>query len=576
MNFYSSIFAFLFLMVSLSTKGLSSGYPFWGYNLRNDHYIASETRVGPHNVHRLKVKWEFRTHRDLPAFPTIKGDDLYITDMPYNKPTAALHPFRNSGRLYALNRHTGQKIWSRTIRSYSRSLANNFSRNSPAIEGDKIVLGDSLNLLNLVLGKHRARARVFAVNRFTGKLIWRTTVENHFASQITQSPVIYNGVVYVGVSSQEEILPRFLGRFYHCCTFRGSMVALDLETGRILWKTYMTPDHFGSSAGYSGVAVWGSSPAIDPKRGLVYIGTGNNYDVPLKLKKCMKESGEDERKRDVCLRLYEKPGNFTDSVVALDLKSGEVRWKKQVLSYDNWNLACSPSAAPWYPGLGGCPRPSGPDADFAQAPMLITTESEKDLLVIGQKNGMTWALDPDQKGEIVWATRVGPGGIEGGHQWGSASDGKTVYTQITNFQHKEAELVAGLSQGKVINGGLWAALEASTGKILWQTPVPASVLPLKGEGLHHYLWGKNLGRGFFATAMGPLTLANGVLYAGSMDGHMYALDGESGKILWSFKTRGSVNSAPSVVDGVLYWGSGYEKSGFTGKRLYAFEVTKDH
>jgi polyvinyl alcohol dehydrogenase (cytochrome) len=165
---------------------------------------------------------------------------------------------------------------------------------------------------------------------------------------------------------------------------------------------------------------------------------------------------------------------------------------------------------------------------------------------------------------------VGPGGTLGGMEFGSAVDGERIYTAITNFDHTPFKVVAGAHAGETVNGGIWSALDAGTGKIIWQTPDPSSFLPLKGLMLHA-LWGVGLGPGFFGVDMGPVTVANGVMFAGSMDqeGHMYGLDAHTGDILWSFASGGSVMSAPAVVDGVVYWGSGYDK-GFNNNTFYAF------
>jgi len=198
-------------------------------------------------------------------------------------------------------------------------------------------------------------------------------------------------------------------------------------------------------------------------------------------------------------------------------------------------------------------RLCGGEFDFGQAPMLIKNvkynDKTGDLLVAGQKTGLFWAFDPDQQGKIVWVTRVGPEGLLGGHEFGSATDGQRIYAQITNFEHKDILLTTGRYQGQITRNGLWAAFDIATGRLLWQIPVP--------------------GNDLLATAMGPLSVANGVVFAGSMDGFMYALDAATGQILWNHKTDGSINSAPSIVDGALYWGSGYP-IGSADNKLYKF------
>jgi polyvinyl alcohol dehydrogenase (cytochrome) len=206
--------------------------------------------------------------------------------------------------------------------------------------------------------------------------------------------------------------------------------------------------------------------------------------------------------------------------------------------------------------------------------MLITAADDggQDLVVVGQKDGVMWALDPDAGGATVWATPVGPGGVLGGMEFGAATDGERIYAQVTNFEHNEFPITAGPFTGLTARGGIFAALDVATGALLWQTPDPASFQPITGTISHPY-WGGGLGPGFFGTIKGPLTVANGVVFGGSMDqeGHMYALDAASGLILWSFASGGSVMSAPSIADGELYWGSGYT-TGYSNNKLYAFEL----
>ena len=354
-------------------------------------------------------------------------------------------------------------------------------------------------------------------------------------------------------------------------------MALDAETGTIHWKTYTTPDNGGALDRFSGVSVWGSSPCVDKKRNRVYVATGQNYKVPEALAACLREAAaiDDLERRmteqEACRVAYGSADNHFDSVLALDLNSGAIEWSKRTEGFDAWTLACGGElgvipSLPAYPPE--CPDPEGPDYDFAQAPMLFATPSGRELLGVGQKSGVFWVLDPDRGGDLVWATTVGPGSKSGGHMFGAATDGERIFVQTTNLDHLETELV----DGTVVNGGFWSALNAETGEIIWQTPDPASFLPLEGNLGNPYI-GTGLGPGFFGAPQGPITLANGVVYAGSMDmeGHMYAMDEATGEILWSFASGGSVAAAPTVVDGVLYWGSGY-RSGFPNDRLYAFSL----
>jgi polyvinyl alcohol dehydrogenase (cytochrome) len=550
---------------------------FWGGNLHNTHHAENERTITADNVHRLRPKWTFETTGSVSAIPTLSETQLYFTD--WGSP---LRPdvFPPGGRLYAVDRQSGAEVWSRSITSYSPHQIYNLSRSSPAIAGDLLIFGDWMNapaeLLFGVLGLNPGPSgtSLYAVRRSTGELVWKTVLESHPLSMVTQSPVVHDGTVYVGVSSKESGVAKAP---YPCCNFRGSFLAVDLATGAIKWQRYLVPDNGGRPGGFSGGAVWGSSPSIDTERGVVYITTGQNYDVPAPLKDCMRlHKGEPEVQQRECVEKLDPPDNLHNAVVALDLDDGEVRWAKKLWNYDAWNFACDPRIVPWIPPFpGNCPDPEGEDFDFGQSPMLYTAKVNgrpRDLVAVGQKSGIFWAFDPDRGGEVVWRTRVGPGGKQGGMEFGAATDGQRIYTQITNFEHTEFELTAGTQKGRKVNGGIWAALDAATGELLWQTPDPSSVLPLKGT-LVHPIYGAGLGEGFFAMAMGPMTVANGVVFAGSMDqrGHFYAFDAATGQIRWSFASGGSSMSAPSVANGVLYWGSGYPV-GSNNNKLYAFEL----
>jgi polyvinyl alcohol dehydrogenase (cytochrome) len=315
----------------------------------------------------------------------------------------------------------------------------------------------------------------------------------------------------------------------------------DTLSGRVDWRTYTTPDNGGVAGGYSGVAVWGSTPVVDAPRSALYVTTGNNYRVPPQVEACEK-ARQDDPSRPSCL----PPDDYVDAIVALDLQTGEVKWSRKLQGYDAWNFACL--------GLRpNCPDPRGPDYDFGQGPMLFTATGDdgpRPLLGAGQNSGIFWALDP-VTGAVVSSRVVGPAGIVGGMQWGSATDGNRVYVAVANSDRKRHTLPS----GKTTRSGLWSALDAATGAILWQTAVPGKGIP----------------------AIGPVTLANGVLYAGSMarsGDNMYALDAAEGTILWHYASGGSVAAGPAVVSGSVYWGSGYSNLGLgsPNDKVYAFEA----
>ncbi len=436
-----------------------------GQNLNNTWSQPAEHSISLANVKNLSPKWTFTTGGDVSATPTVSGDAVYFPDW--------------AGNLFAVKKNSGQLIWSHKISEYD-GVDGAVSRVSPAIVGDQVIIGDILNSKEVHNG-----ANVIAVDRQTGILRWITQVETHPAAIITGSPVVFNGVVYIGVSSSEETLAT--NPAYPCCSFRGSVVALDVKSGAMLWKTFDMPDNGGRTDQYSGGAIW-QPPAIDPRHGTLFIGTGNNYTAPKSVEDCQNT----HPKKDCTA-----PDDFFDAALALDVKR---------------------------PNLVG------------------------NIVGFGQKSGIFWALNPDD-GNIIWSTPVGPGASLGGIEWGTATDGKRIYVAIANSDHLPYTLVP---SGQQITWGAWSALDVATGKILWQTADPTAG----------------------AIDRGSVSVANGVMYAGSNSGEMYAIDATTGNILWNFASGGTVIDGPSIVDGILYWGSGYREIEGTGNnKVYAFTLT---
>jgi polyvinyl alcohol dehydrogenase (cytochrome) len=497
-----------------TTSGGLGGWRIAGRDLDNSRNQATEHQIGPANASQLVPKWVFTTGSDVSATPTVAANSVYFPDW--------------AGNLFAVRATNGQLLWSRKISDYN-GRAGSVSRVSPAIFEDQLIIGD-----NMATSVQHDGAHVMAIDRNSGALRWITQVDAHPAAIITGSPVFSGNVVYVGVSSNEEALAT--NPAYPCCTFRGSMVALDVFSGAVLWKTFTVPENDRLMGGYSGNAIW-SPPAIDPGRGSLYIGTGNNYTVPDDVLQCQQEAIDNNDQNANCTA----PDDYFDTVLALDLTTGAIKWARSLSPYDAWTVACLSN-----PPGPNCPSPSGPDFDLpGSGPNLLGN-----ILGIGQKSGIYWALNPDT-GAIIWSTIVGPGGVTGGIQWGTASDGSRIYAAITNSSRVSYTLANG---GPTINWGSWAALDPGTGSILWQTadPTPGALDP------------------------GALSVANGVMYAGSYSGMMHALNARTGDVLFSFASGGSVIDAPSIVTGSVYWGSGYRRirPGIGNNKLYAFSLPK--
>jgi len=329
------------------------------------------------------------------------------------------------------------------------------------------------------------------------------------------------------VSSIEEVSGQ--SPKYSCCTFRGSVAALDAETGKQLWKGYTVLDPAKAYKtnkdgtqlmGPAGAAVW-NSPAIDEKRKLVYASTGNSYT-------------------DVAI-------NTSDAIVAFDLESGRLVWSVQVQTKDNYIVGC--------PKAANCPEQAGPDFDFGSSPVLRMLPGGKQMIVAGQKSGMAYGLDPDQKGKILWRASPGKGSALGGVEWGHAADDRLAYVAISDRIVKDG------------TPGLYA-LDLATGEKKWSTPAPA-------------VTGGNPGQS------AAIAVIPGAVFSGALNGHFRAYSTVSGEILWDFETNrtfdtvngvkakgGSIDAGgPVIAHGMVYTGSGYGLFGSVpGNVLLAFSV----
>jgi polyvinyl alcohol dehydrogenase (cytochrome) len=492
---------------ALPASADTPGWPMGGHDLQNTRSNPAQRAVSASNAGRLATKWTATTHGDVSATPAVVGGAVYFPDW--------------GGYLTKADAKTGATIWSRKLTDYGYNAAPDLvSRTSPAVVGNVVYLGDQGG------GSVSAPSpgRLLAVDARTGALLWSTVVNPHPFSIITQSPLVANGTVYVGAASAEENNAAFIPG-YVCCTFRGSFSAVDAATGQLRWTTYMVPDNGNAPGGYSGAAVWGSTPALDVRSNTVYLSTGNNYAVPDSVKACQDGGGSPAQ----CL----DPADHVDAIMALDTATGAIRWASGVQGFDDWIVSCIPDIAP-----NPCPTATpGPDFDFGSGPMLFTVKAarggSRQLVGAGAKSGIFWALDA-RTGQIVWSTQAGPGSTLGGIQWGSATDGTRIYVAEANSFFLPYDHNPGLP-----HTGSWAALDPATGAILWQTPDPS---------------------GSFDT--GALTTSNGVVYAGSMSGHMYALNAATGAVLKDVAGQGSSNAGPAIDnDGVLYWGNGYSRFG---------------
>jgi polyvinyl alcohol dehydrogenase (cytochrome) len=523
-------------------QGGGANWPSAGSYLKNSRNAANESKISTTSVGNLQTKWIYNAKGEISATPTVEGNAVYLTD--WGTPPVTVGNITtpaSGGYIHRINAQTGAVVWSRNVSEYTGE-AGALSRTSPAISGNTIVIGTQRRFFG-------GTAYVLAINKNTGELLWKTKADNHASAIVTQSPVIHGNRVYVGTASTEELLAAFDSTYQ--LTFRGSFAAYNLQTGEQVWKTYAVPE------GYTGGGIWGSTAVVDTSRGSIYISTGNNYSVPASVQSCIDTArqttystpGDLAAAEEACLA----PNDYIDAVVSLDINTGAVKWGNRVEGADTWHVGCFP----FFPFGIPCPDTLSPDYDFGSGPNMFRVRDSngksRDLVGAGQKSGVYWAFDADT-GDIAWSTVVGPGSELGGIQWGSATDGDRIYVALSNQGNKPFTMKGGTPH----NSGAFAALNPATGEIIWQVKAPQSP-----SGMD---WG-----------MGPLAVANGVVFGASYSGEMTALNAATGATLWNYngfasQPLGSNISGASIANGTVYWETGYTNLGFgnTDNRLFAF------
>jgi polyvinyl alcohol dehydrogenase (cytochrome) len=479
----------------------------WGATIQNTHFQPAEKAgLTAADLPRLRVKWAFGFADTTSSWaqPAVAGGWLFVGSQ--------------NGTVYALDAATGCIVWTFAARGGVRAAITIGARDGAGGPADYAAyVADQ-------------QGNVYALDAATGRMLWTTKVDEHPLVRLTGSPVLHEGRLYVPTSSYEEG-----GRppGYACCTFRGSVVALDAESGAVLWKSYTIRDQptlmrvyaDGTELrGPSGGAIW-SAPTIDVRRRALYVGVGNTY------------SGAAQP--------------TTDAILAFDLASGALRWSRQMAPSTPDVFGCTPGAV-------NCGERPGPDFDFGASPVLATLANGRQLIVAGQKSGVVYALDPDRRGRQVWRYRAGVGSGLGGIQWGIAVGDGRVYVPVAEIYNPEP-------------GGLHA-VDLATGKRVWHTPPepPACGKP---------------SRACSGAQFSAVTAIPGVVFSPSNDGALRAYAAKDGEVLWRADTNGTFRTvngvrarggsmngpAPIVAGGMIYVASGYGAFGLRpGNVLLAY------
>ena len=475
----------------------------WGHDT-NRYSPSTVAGLTVPEIPNLELKWAF-------AFP-----DAFRAR---SQPTIAMGTVfvgSQDGRVYALDLETGCARWTFSAAAEVRtgivlSLSEApMSKDNPPLA----YFGDII-------------ARFYAVNALTGELVWSLKADDHPSATLTATPAFHEGMVFVPVSSL-EVIPA-ADPAYECCTFRGSVLAIDATSGDVLWRHHTIPGEPSevsrTSIGTkllspSGAPVW-SSPTVDVKRGLIYVGTGENYSSPA-----------DEN---------------SDAVLAIDMATGARVWTRQSTSGDAWNVACMMADNP------NCPPEDGPDFDHGSSILIVELDKDKDILLAGHKNGTVYALDPDNKAEVLWATEVGRGSIQGGVHFGMSAADTQLYVPINDMNNTRNGDYLDPEQARP---GMHS-IDANTGKLLWSN-VQKNVCFDEDEFCDPGI-------------SSAVTSIPGAVFAGHLDGFVRAYASGDGALLWEYDTRpervgvngiagygGSMSGAgPAIVAGHLVINSGY-------------------
>jgi polyvinyl alcohol dehydrogenase (cytochrome) len=490
----------------------------WSPSVSNTRFQdAKDAGLTAAEIPKLKLKWAF----NLGSVAIARGQPAFAA--------GRLFFATSAGDVYSVDGASGCIYWAfKTAAGIRSGVAIGEANGAPAL-----FFGDGSSTL-------------YGLNAITGEVLWKNRPVEHLLTTSTATPQFYKGVVYQGFASIEEAIaadPRSM-----CCTFRGSVVALDASTGKTIWQSYTItepakPVGDGKQLGPSGAGIW-STPAIDEKAGALYVATGDNYSAPVT--------------------------DSSDAILAFDLKTGKRLWSRQLAEGDAYNVGCST------PAKTNCAGFDGPDFDFGQPPILVELGGGKRALVIAQKSGMVHAIDPDAKGKILWQTRAGEGGKLGGSQWGSAADARNVYVAISDVN------IGGVADEKAPGGfrmtldpkkgGGLKAIDLKSGKITWSAK-PATCAEAQAI--------------CSPAQSAAVSAMPGAVFSPADDGHLRAYSSKDGRMIWDFDTARefpTVNGKPAhggsidatgaaIAGGMVIVNSGYNQwGGMPGNVLLVFSV----
>jgi outer membrane protein assembly factor BamB len=484
----------------------------WGANIYNNFWASANTVINSTTIPSLTQHCHIEyTTGGVSASPVVSGNIVY-------------YPTWN-GLFVALDYTTCKVKWETNvttiiashapINAVSTTICQAVSRTSPQLDGEVLYFGTQRGAL------------LVALSVDTGDFKAAIQLNSHPAAIITMSPTLYNGKIYVGAASQEEIANQYIPT-YECCSFIGNFAAFEYDHKNNKFSVAWNISTLPANQGWAGAGVWGSQPPIDIKRGQLFIATGNIYGAP------PAEFAHCENSTASCL-----PSNiYQDAVLALDLENGDIKWSRLVSPLDAWTSACKdPSTKDL------CPQTPGPDADFGMAPAFVPAAlgnltSGNDTVVIGQKNGIVFSMYAET-GESQWTHSTSPDGDLGGLSWGMGVDASSIYFTAINYGSQNWTLVNG---GPTVNNSAFGAMALKDGIIKWETPSPKTDF-----------------------AYTPPTVVNDILLVGEAGevvaaggtGSLIALDKATGATLFNVQVDSVLRGGIAVQDQYVMFGTGY-------------------
>jgi len=467
----------------------------------NGNRFTNLSQITPSNVSRLVTKWTFPLPNtsNLQVTPVVVGGIMYVT---------------SANECYALDAGSGREIW-----HYRRPRTKNLTGNAAgginrgvAVEGDRLFMVTD-------------HAHIIALQRHTGALLWDTEMadwqQNYNA---TSAPLVAGGLVISGTAGGDEGV-------------RGFLAAFDQKTGKEVWRFWTVPKR-----GEPGSETWKGRGIEHP--GAVTWFTGS-YDAGLDT--IYWQVGNPGPDLDDTLR----PGDnlYSCSTIALDRKTGKLKWHFQYTPHDVW------------------------DWDAEQPEVLVDSDWEgapRKLLLHANRNGFFYVLDrvdgkllsakPFVK-KLDWATGIDSKGrpiqvpgkmptekgnaacpsLEGATNWFSTSYNPGTglyYLQALEKCSVYVKTFREWAAGKGYMGGstrnvpgdnpqkFLRAIDIKTGRIAWEVP----------QAGHGETWG------------GVLGTATGLVFYCDDDGSFRAVDAKDGKPLWSFAANAFWKASPMAYE----------------------------